>query len=200
MNLSGPRANFTESDAVAQDRKLVQGLAGLLGLQQAKYSIGVRSKLDETLLKFDAAREERRKKRRNKLRGQRRKKKVQVEDVFGKEHKEPELSREEKLKRTELVQREQDDEAKKYFYKRHLTCKSKERYIQKVKIEESKNAGTYFSVSDSGSKTGTEGEGLAGTNSVLLQALRELESVIWQGTGFPELHEMAAKAVSSLIY
>jgi len=31
------RANFTESDAAAMDRKLVQGLAGLLGLQQAKY-------------------------------------------------------------------------------------------------------------------------------------------------------------------
>lgn len=171
------RANFTESEAAGQDRKLVEGLSGLLGLQNAKYSIGTRSRSDAELLQPEKLKKS--KSFRHTRRERKQRSKVRAEDLSGSEK----MSSDERLKRAALVQREQDAEDKKFFYKRHLTCRSRDRLKQK-KVSKSMS-----------SKEKLGGEE---SDSLLLDSLRELEEVVWQGTGFPELHEQAAKAVADL--
>ena len=163
------KANFTEhSDAVHQDRRMVQGLAGLLSLQRAKYGAGVRTRNEQTLMEKKAASKAKREKRKS-ARAEARRKRDKSE------HFETSASStaSEGGKNDEILSRERTETEKTEFFKRHAGfCRSKER-----------KAGP--------PKTGRP-------NSLLLEDLRELENVLWSGTGFPELHEVVAKAIGGL--
>ncbi|CAD7953307.1 unnamed protein product [Amoebophrya sp. A25] len=192
------KANFTESAEV--DRKLIQGLRGLLGVQQAKYNapIGLDA-LKKAAQRAAAAT----KKNAREDKGDRKEKKgTDSPGTTARErrrHSDPSYKtkrrrskeqadtqrREKAAKQRALVpaeKREEEQKQKEFEHKRHRVCLSKKRK------EESERANT----------AEAKEEQRKSAPSPLLHALKQLEETLWQGTGFPELHESAAKAIAEL--
>ncbi|CAD7923915.1 unnamed protein product [Amoebophrya sp. A120] len=172
------KANFTEAADV--DRKLVQGLSGLLGIQQAKYNapIGVRAFKSKM-----AAKNKKKSKRKWRTAAQDDEPSYKTKRRRSREQAEKE-KRDKVAKERALIPREKQEkkEEKEFEHKRHRTCLSKKR-------AEARDAAKTPQVRDAEKKNAA---------SPLMWSLKQLEEMLWQGAGFPELHESAAKAIAEL--